>query len=126
MNELTLKILQITAENDSCDSVWWRTDGEYAPVTFIVNCNDVFYWGCSDAETITEENITDFEQSFEDAKSASKVGEIYAPILFCARVRKMRPQGAMYKTIPIELWDLFNQCGPERETGIGNPNEIGE
>ena len=42
-------------------------------------------------------------------------------LLYCARKRKMRPQGAMYKTIPKTLWHLFDVCGEEREMNMGNP-----
>lgn len=34
--------------------------------------------------------------------------------LFCCRLRKMRPQNAYYKHIPVELQELFNECGPAR------------
>ncbi|UVG35196.1 hypothetical protein SEA_CECE_190 [Microbacterium phage Cece] len=46
--------------------------------------------------------------------------------LFAARVRKLRPQGACYSRYPEELWPLFNEAGPERETGFGNPYKPGE
>lgn len=36
----------------------------------------------------------------------------------------MRPQGAYYKHIPEILWPLFNECGSEREAGLGNPCNI--
>lgn len=32
------------------DGLWWRTDDEHAPVTFFASCNDLFMWGCADAE----------------------------------------------------------------------------
>lgn len=41
--------------------------------------------------------------------------------LFAARVRKLRPQGACYTRYPKRLWHLFDEAGPVRETGIGNP-----
>ena len=104
----------MTAKYDEYD-LWWRTDGEYAPVTILVNCNDLFFWGCADAEAITTENIGEFEQAYEDAAKACEHGEYYAQILFCCRVRKMRPQTPYYKLIlPESLHGLFNACGPER------------
>ncbi len=99
----------MTSENDDCDGLWWRTDGEYAPVTFMVNCNDLFFWACSDAEVITEDNISEFEQAYKDIDSP------YAQILFCCRVRGMRPQKPYYKHIPEKFHKLFDSCGPERE-----------
>ncbi len=85
-----------------------------------VNCNDTFAWGCADGEELTKDNIEIFYQSIEDA------GEKDGPDLFCARVREMRPQGACYGYYDEKNWPLFNACGPERETGFGNPYAPGE
>lgn len=41
----------------SSEQIWWRTDEEYAPITFLVNCNDLFAWGCADCERLTTDNI---------------------------------------------------------------------
>lgn len=109
-----LTTLQAVAASQCHDQVWWRTDGEYAPVTFLVNCNDVFYWGCSDCEELTPENRDIFVKACEEARS-------YGPELFVARVRNMRPQGAIYKGMKPELAALFNAAGPERNVGLGNP-----
>lgn len=46
--------------------------------------------------------------------------------LFAAKVRGMRPQGACYTYYPKELWIEFDQAGPEREIGFGNPYKPGE
>lgn len=99
-----------------CDELWWRVDDEYSPVTLLVNCNDLFYWGCADSEMITHDNI----HLLEDA--ATKIKEINpdreykdAGALFCCLVRKMRPQKVQYKYMPERLRALFDACGPERE-----------
>lgn len=105
---------------DLCDMIWWRTDTEYAPVTFLVNCNDCFYWGSADAEEITSDNLAILEAAIADCKALSAAH--YAGDLFAARVRKMRPQGACYNHYPKELWPLFDECGPQREIGFGNPH----
>jgi hypothetical protein len=109
-----LKILQAVAEADRHGAVWWRTDGEWAPVTFFVNCNDVFAWGCADAEDLTPENCDEFVKACNQALE-------YGPELFVARVRGMRPQGAFYEGMTESLAAAFNACGPEREVGPGNP-----
>jgi len=119
---LTQKILEVISENDSHDDVWWRTDGKYAPVTFFINCNDLFFWACADAEQITEDNIEILLTAYEDAKAADEDGECYASLLFCARARGMRPQGAYYKSFPKALWALFDACGPERKVGVLSAN----
>lgn len=116
--EVASRVLAATSF-DYCEDVWWRTDTEYAPVTFLVNCNDLFAWGFADCERITAENIDLFEECYESPCEHSHV-------IFCCRSRGMRPQGAMYKHIPKELWPILDACGPEREVGPGNPKKPGE
>ena len=118
-----LKILAKVADLDMTGDVSWRCDGEYAPITFWVNCNDLFFWGSSDCETLTIENLPILEQAFADCKAVDL--EWAADMLFCARVRKERPQGAAYPKDP-KTWPLFDACGPEREVGFGNPYKPGD
>lgn len=107
---------------DNTEDLWWRTDGEYAPVTFFALCNDLFAWGTADLERITPEDLPLLEQAAADVRPLvpmlNNVGELY-----CARKRGQRPQGAAYKFIPEVLWPLFDACGPERETGMLNPKQ---
>ena len=126
-----LRVLGIVEEYELRDMLFWRTDSKYAPVTFMINCNDIFYWGCADLEPITPENIGILEQSGKDYKEIGKsidpkssMYELEIPALFCARVRKMRPQGACYPEDKA-YWPLLDACGPKRETGLGNPHEPG-
>jgi hypothetical protein len=109
-----LPIMQAIADADAHSSVWWRTDGEYAPVSFLVNCNDIFCWACADAEELTIENLPVFVQACKDASE-------WGPELFCARVRGERPQGAVYKGMTPEQAAFFNACGPAREISLVNP-----
>lgn len=112
MNNLLFveRLLKITATHDFCASISWTEELE-----FYVNCNDLFFWGCSDLEDIsTDEDLDLLEKSFIDAP-------IYGAYLYCARRRKMRPQGAIYKSIPEEEVKFFDECGPRRECGHGNP-----
>lgn len=106
----------------SPEGLWWRTDGDYAPVTLLVDCNDLFVWGSADAETLTEQSINVLESAAEDMRALHPRGDFdQAGLLYCCRMRKMRPQGAYYKHIEKPWWPLFNACGPERATGVGNP-----
>lgn len=119
---------------DLWESISWRTDGEYAPWSFSVNCNDVFYWACADCEDLTRENLPLLKQSVLDVRAAVGVpaGRLHGDdvskhfddwysaghrgaTLFCARVRKMRPQRPMYKHLPEALHPLFDACGPVRD-----------
>lgn len=114
---LTLRVLRVFAF-DWTEQVWWRTDPEYAPVTFLVKCNDLFAWACADCEPITAENIDVLEQVAAELSDDDKefMGE-----LFAARSRKMRPQGACYKNWPEHIREMFNACGPDRSIDFGNP-----
>lgn len=116
---LTLKVLTFFGEVvDDHDSLWWRVYDDR--VVWLVNCNDLFAWGCSDCEEITEENFPMLEQAFKDCCEAIGKHSFNYSDLWIARVRKMRPQGAAYPD-DEKLWPLFDACGPERPTGMGNP-----
>ena len=123
------------------EHIWWRTDSKYAPVTFFVDCNDLFYWAYADSEKITAENFPLIKQAVDDVAAAlnvcdpryryrskeEAVGTVesmydawrvagsHAADLFCARVRQMRPQRPCYKRYPDSLKPLFDACGPERD-----------
>lgn len=114
-DDTALRMFAVTGEHEACDEIWWRTDGEYAPVTFFVGCNDLFFWACADAEAITDENIDIFEQSYRDAANATDDGDLYGHLLFCCRARGMRPQKPYYAHFPDELHPLLDGCGPERD-----------
>lgn len=120
---------------DLWDCFWWRTDGEYAPVTFFINCNDLFWWGTADCEELTPENLPLLLESITDVRKACGVdcdernkllddqdkwnlhyhsGSEGAQ-LFCCRLRKMRPQQPVLKNINPMVKDLYLACGPERD-----------
>lgn len=125
---------------DDHPELWWRTDGEYAPVTIFINCNDVFWWAVADLEQLTPENIGVWEQAYADLDALVPEPQrgdydrlmhrfnVIANVntLFCARVRGMRPQGCVYPNAAREVWPLFDACGPEREIDAGNPYRPGE
>ncbi|MBT0771748.1 hypothetical protein KIH74_22600 [Kineosporia sp. J2-2] len=113
-----LEALRLT-EGEPADSVFWHHREGSLKLYFL--CNDVFAWGCADAEEITEANLRLLAQARADLvasgdKYADHLGDLYA-----ARVRKLRPQGACYPYYPESIWKLFDACGPEREVGMGNP-----
>lgn len=118
LENIVMRALAATAF-ENCDDLWWRVDGEYAPITLFVNCNDLFWWGTADLEQVTEENIEILEQAYKDS-------EYHGGVLFCCRARKMRPQGAYYKYLKAHEKPLFDACGPERKVDIGNPHDQAE
>ena len=83
-------------------------------VNCFINCNDFFWWGCSDCEALDDWDL--LEQSLIDA-----VGADDGYLLYCARKRKMRPQAAFYKYLKPEIHHWFDECGEKRETEFGNP-----
>jgi len=84
-----------------------------------IDCSDLFFWGMAEGEDI---ELEAFNQAVDDCNGNLPVGSL----LYCARQREMRPQGAYYSYFPEELWELFDACGPEREVGFGNPYAPGD
>lgn len=121
--ELTYRVLQVTSKIDNFDCLFWRTDENYAPVTFFVMCNDLFYWGAADLERITKENIGLLEQTADEMlrmeadSKTTLAASWYVPELFCCRSRGMRPQPPCYKSYPEYMHPLFDACGPEVKPG---------
>lgn len=115
------------------DDIWWRTNDECAPITFFVDCRDLFYWETADAVCLTPENLPALKQAVTDVRAALGLpmrrrldmgkddyrdwfyaGGVGAN-LFCARERKMRPWRGGYERIPPKARLLFDACGPERD-----------
>lgn len=107
---------------DYCSDIWWREWNEPgSELRFYANCSDIFVWGCSDLEEITPRNIDVLEQSIQDCRDAAD-DHHWGVLLFVARVRQMRPQGAVLKQITNpQVLALFDAAGPKREIDLGNP-----
>ena len=115
-------VLKVLSDYDIETSLCWGfTDDK---LELFINCNDRFWWAAGDSEEITPENLPILEQALKNVKALSNF-TFYGADLFCCRVRGMRPQGAAYPE-RRELWPLFDACGPERETGMGNPYKPGQ
>lgn len=118
-------ILRLLSIFDECkgggytDDIWWRTDSQYAPVTFFVNCNDLFAWGCSDCETVLPSDLDDIQKAVNDCNKnkEDRLG-VHGSLLWVARKRKLRPQKAYYKSFTEVEKILFDACGP-KETQYG-------
>lgn len=104
---------------DNCDMLFWRVDGEYAPVTFFAQANDVFWWGTADVEKIEPGDLPLLEQVVADLAGIGH--QEYLAELYAAGKRRMRPQGAYYRNLPPAVSSLFDACGPERAPDIANP-----
>ncbi|MCF0055538.1 hypothetical protein [Dyadobacter sp. CY356] len=81
-------------------------------IEMFVICNDLFYWGCADGETIEMSDLDDFDQAMKESPN-------FGPDLWCARKRGMRPQGPFYKSFTSEDAALFDKAGPERTDPCG-------
>lgn len=82
---------------------WWKDDwpeeAKNATVMF-VNCNDVFAWGCADAETI---ELHEIESLFDLWEKDS----VYGAEIWCILKRKELPQRPVYNRIKERgIWDL--------------------
>lgn len=127
--EFIQELLQLFDKYDQHDDLMWRTGRMWGggnfeePASFMVRCNDTFEWGCADMEDVTPDNLPLLRSAFEDChREHGYVGTTYATMLFVARVRQMRPQGAAYPPDDLGgIIKLLNECGPEREVGLGNP-----
>lgn len=123
-----LDVLKLFAEFEIEIMLCWRTDGEYAPITFWMSANDMMAWGCADGEDITYKTLPVLRKALQDCADAmgkpSHCVGVEGCMLYVCRMRGMRPQGAAYPK-EKELWPLFDECGPPREVGFGNPCEPG-
>lgn len=107
-------------EFDATDSLWWRFDN--GELRVFAKCSDFFHWGSADLEEIQPSDLELLEQAVKDTVAADNTN-VWVGELFCARKRKMRPQGACYKHLPEALWPLFDAAGPVRETDLRNPHK---
>lgn len=96
----------------------WGIDS-YGDLFPSVRCNDIFYWGCSDFEAIDEQDIPLLEKAIEDCLECKSND---GPLLFVARKRGERPQGAIYENLlDPKNYALFDAAGPHRDVDMANP-----
>jgi hypothetical protein len=108
---------------EACADLVWHADE--TGLHFSAECSDVFFWAYADLESITPATIDLLEQTRQDLLDATG-GDHRALVeladLYAARVRKMRPQGALMRHVLPSLWPLYEACGPERAVEFGNPS----
>lgn len=73
-------------------SKWNGTDWS-GPIRACVNCSDVFWWGCADAETIEPEEI---DELIVFSKEGVKNGTFCGDIMWCCKKRNKRTQKAWW------------------------------
>jgi hypothetical protein len=82
----------------------------------MVGCNDMFWWATADGEPVTSEDVPELQRAWDDLWD-EHCNEVYAPWLWIARKRGMRPQRPWWdrERIPEKVKDLFCAAGPERD-----------
>jgi hypothetical protein len=127
VREFLIPLLKLVCDEDLYNALIFSYDEEGNWQAAFV-CNDFFYWGTADATVIPEQGgILALQMVLDDCKEIDQeLGAFEAPLLFCARMNGMRPQGAYYASIAKAFWPLYDQCGPKREIGVGNPYFPGE
>lgn len=113
--DFTYEVLSLLAETDCLMSIWWRCDGEFAPVTFFVNANDLFEWACADCETLTPDDLPALRQAIKDVSAINEMEKDLGFSLWVARKRGMRLQIPAYPK-DERIRALFDACRPTRTT----------
>jgi len=114
-------LLALSSRIDLGEQLMLHTDGQ--KIHAAVNISDVFWWGGADGEDVTPETLPVLEQAYADLRAIDPYDDMYTAELYAARVRGMRPQGAAYPKERAATQALFDACGPERPTGLGNPHK---
>jgi hypothetical protein len=130
MPEHQVQLLEFLADVDMVDEDrfgWSR--GRENRLNFWVNCSDRFAWAAADVEVIESgADVGALCQARLDAIAAEPDAQFDSDwaLLWCARKREMRLQGAAYSFLPKALWPLFDAVGPERAIGLSNPYRPGQ
>lgn len=126
-----LKALTEWVYETDAEFYWIKCDDEICRP--VINVNDVFSWACAEGEIVHSKDLPDIRKAIGDVTTAmgsDVLATIYGPMLWAARKNKIRPQGAAYPKADCvgdarydweALRVLFDECGPERKLGIGNP-----
>lgn len=119
LGPFVLRVLDLIGRADLHDDLYWRTDGDYAPVTFFIHCSDLFSWATADAEPLTPDTLPAFEKAIADVQAASG-SSLWGPSLYAARQRRQRPMRRAYPGHE-PLHGLFDACGPAPAEVAGGP-----
>lgn len=105
--EQIVEVLRLTKSPNN-DALMWAVNPD-GSLWVGVNCSDTFGWGCSDAEEVAADNLPVLRQAYADC-TGIQYGDIWAPDLFAARVRRCKPCGhTMTKLLDSpQLYALFD------------------
>lgn len=125
--DFLIEVFRYFASIDCHSDLFWNI-WEKQPLMVYVMCNDQFFWGSADVEEITPENFPELQRAVTDCVAVAPddpCNKLEGLMLFCSRMRKERPQGASYPR-DRRLWPLFDEAGPEKKIGLGNPYGPGD
>lgn len=111
-----VKVFRWFGDNELCSDLWWRP-GAGGFLEIFVRCNDMFWWATADAEEVTVADLPSLQQAYADLEKCGNCNEAYAPQLWVARKRGMRPQTPWWSREKFEdvVQALFLAAGPERD-----------
>ena len=78
---------------------WWDKSWPQDAITIAVNCNDVFAWGCSDAEPVLHGDL-------EELAKAHAKDEVWGIAAWCVKRRKCMPQKPVAEAMAKAGYDL--------------------
>jgi len=120
-----VELMKILAECDTDSAGVWPRVTEDGELVIMINCNDLFYWACADAEFFCEGDVELMRRTAEELRRAGEFGEVYLFELFCCRKRGMRPQYPFFRkrdpatgeygedTLETGVRALFDACGED-------------
>jgi hypothetical protein len=87
-----------------CNNGWWyKEEGVNWPkdyITLHVGCNDIFAWGCADAEDITHSEINELYEMYTKDNNLG-------PAAWCIKKRKQMPQSPVEEQFnKSKIWNL--------------------
>jgi hypothetical protein len=83
---------------------WWDKEWPEDRITVAVLCNDIFAWGCSDAEEVLCGEL-------EEVARAHMKDPIWGIPAWCIKKRKMMPQEPVAKAMTAAGYDLNSILG---------------
>ena len=79
------------------DARWTKEESRY--IAIFVNCNDIFYWACSDAELLPHHQIKTLYEMW-------KADPEWGPAKWCCIQRNKKPQEPVIKLMKeLGVWD---------------------
>ena len=109
------KLLRWFADTETRESLYWNFKAD--KLEFYILCNDMFWWGTADAEDVTAADVPELQRAYDDLDKFATDFTLYAPELWVARKRGMRPQTPWWdrERFPESVKQLFLDAGPPRD-----------